>query len=178
MQLFRIQALSSATDLESADTDGKWAEEEDSDVSSVDEFDSVSIKGRGEEFEARKALVLSERKLRDGNTAEGILNKSSKEEANKKVQAAKTKGSEVNKEAKKGKIRFKDERKPAENQKTEKDRKKTTKKGQEEEAKKDNASDTSEPKEEKRNRYLDEWLGIKREPVDTRYQPGKPPPNR
>ena len=148
-------------------------------MSSVDEFDSVSIKGRREEFEARKALVLSERKRQDGNTAEGILNKSSKEEANKKVQAAKTKGSKVNKEAKKGRIRFKEEGKLAENQKTDKDRKKMTKKGQEEEAtEKDDASDTSEPKEEKRNKYLDEWLGIKREPVDTRYQPGKPPPNR
>ena len=147
-------------------------------MSSVDEFDSVSIKGRREAFEARKALVLSERKFQDGNTAEGILNKSSKEEANKKVQSAKTKGSKVNKEGKKGRIRFKEEGKLAENQKTEKDRKKTTKKGQEEEAKKDDASDTSEPKEEKRNKYLDEWLGIKREPVDTRYQPGKPPPNR
>ena len=147
-------------------------------MSSVDEFDSVSIKGRREEFEARKALVLSERKLQDGNTTEGILNKSSKEEANKKVQAAKAKGGKVNKEAKKGKIRFKEEGKPTENQKTEKDRKKTSKKGQEEEANKDDASDAGEPKEEKVNKYLDEWLGIKREPVDTRYQPGKPPPNR
>lgn len=49
---------------------------------------------------------------------------------------------------------------------------------EEKEANNENASDVSEPKEEKRNKYLDEWLGIKREEEDTRYKPGKPPPNR
>jgi len=175
-------AFSSATDLESAENDGKWAEE-DSDVSSVDEFDSVSIKGRREEFEARKALVLSERKTQDGgdsaDLADGKLNnENSKEGGNKKTHAAKTKGSSPGRDVKKGKIRFKEEGKAA-GQRTGKDRKKVTKKGQEEEeAKKDDASETGEPKEEKRNKYLDEWLGIKPKVVDTRYQPGKPPPNR
>lgn len=173
-------AFSSATDLESTGTDGKWAEE-DSDVSSVDEFDSVSIKGRRKEFMDRKAFVLSEERsqngVQDGGSSSG--NKDSSDEGDKKAHSAKKSGSPAAKGVKKGKIRFKEEGKMAENQKTEKDRKKMTKKGQEVDvAKKDDASDTSEPKEEKRNKYLDEWLGIKREVVDTRYQPGKPPPNR
>lgn len=72
----------------------------------------------------------------------------------------------------------------AANQKANKDRegKKIVKKGKEvdngEEKKEDATSDGTEAKEEKRNKYLDEWLGIKREVEDTRYQPGKPPPNR
>lgn len=168
--------------MESAENDGKWAEE-DSDVSSVDEFDSVSIKGRREEFEARKALLLSERKTQDGgdsaDLADGKLNnENSKEGGTKKTYAAKTKGSAPGRDVKKGKIRFKEEGKAAD-QRTGKNREKVTKKGkEEEEAKKDDASETGEPKEEKRNKYLDEWLGIKPKVVDTRYQPGKPPPNR
>ena len=174
-----FQALSSATDFESTETDGKWAEE-DSDVSSVDEFDSVSIKGRREEFETRKAFVLSEVKSQDGDTEDGKLNRGSKEGGHQKGQVLKAKGNTASNEAKKGKIRFKEEGRANENQKMGRGGKKTTKKGKkEEEAKEDNASDVSgDPKEEKRNKYLDEWLGIKREPVDTRYQPGKPPPNR
>ena len=176
-----MQALSSATDLESADTDGKWAEE-DSEVSSVDEFDSISVKGRRQEFQARRALALSETpRPQDGadSADDRKLDKGSKDGGSKKTVAARTKASSVNKEVKKGKIRFKEEGKSGDNQKMGKDGKKVAKKGQEEEeVKKDDASDAGEPKEEKRNKYLDEWLGIKREPVDTRYQPGKPPPNR
>ncbi|KAL9974783.1 hypothetical protein ACROYT_G011866 [Oculina patagonica] len=178
-------AFSSATDFESADHDGKWAEEE-SEASSVDEFDSVSNKGsRREEFEARKALALEERKSQqESDSVEGRLTKSANEVENKKAHAAKTKASSSAKGAKKGKIRFKEGEKTPEGQKSGKDRKKMAKKGQEaekeeeKEEKKEDASDVSEPKEEKRNKYLDEWLGIKREEEDTRYKPGKPPPNR
>ena len=177
--------MSSATDIESPEHDGKWAEEE-SDESSVDEFDSVSNKGgRREEFKARKALALEGRKpQQEGDTVEGRLTKSSDGGESKKMHAAaKTKASSSAKTAKKGKIRFKEEGKTPGNQKVvkDRDRKKIVKKGQEvdnEEDKKEDASDGVEPKEEKRNKYLDEWLGIKREVEDTRYQPGKPPPNR
>ena len=176
--------MSSTTDIESPEHDGKWAEEE-SDESSVDEFDSVSNKGgRREEFEARKALALEGRKLQqEGDTVEGRLTKSSDGGESKKTHAAKTKASSSAKTAKKGKIRFKEEGNTPGNQKVvkDRDRKKIVKKGQEvdnEEDKKEDASDGVEPKEEKRNKYLDEWLGIKREVEDTRYQPGKPPPNR
>lgn len=176
-----FQALSSATDFESTETDGKWAEE-DSDVSSIDEFDSVSIKGRREEFEPRKALVLSEVESQDGDTEDGKLNRGNNEGGHQKGQVLKTKGNTVSNKAKKGKIRFQEEGRANENKKMGRGGKKTTKKGKEEkeEAKEDNPSDVTgeQPKEEKRNKYLDEWLGIKREPVDTRYQPGKPPPNR
>lgn len=175
------QALSSATDFESTETDGKWAEE-DSDISSIDEFDSVLIKGRREEFEPRKALALSEVESQDGDTEDGKLNRGNNEDGHQKGQVLKTKGNTVSNKAKKGKIRFQEEGRANENQKMGRGGKKTTKKGKEEkeEAKEDNPSDVTgeQPKEEKRNKYLDEWLGIKREPVDTRYQPGKPPPNR
>ncbi|XP_073231661.1 uncharacterized protein [Porites lutea] len=175
-------AFSSATDLESAETDGKWAEEE-SDISSVDEFDSVSIKGRRKEFMDRKAALLNQRVsqngVEDGNSPD-FENKDSMESIDKKTQSVKKNGIPAAKGVKKGKIRFKDqEGKTPDNQKKSKDKRKTARKGQEdEEATKDDAGDTSAPKEEKRNKYLDEWLGIKREEVDTRYQPGKPPPNR
>lgn len=177
---FCAKALSSATDFENPEHDGKWAEEE-SDASSVDEFDSVSNKGRREDFEARKALVLSERKSQqDGDFVEGRRAKSSNAGESKKTHASKTKASSSAKAVKKGKIRFKEEGKTPEHQTVGKDRKKMAKKGQEaeEEEKKEDASDASEPQEEKRNKYLDEWLGIKREVEDTRYKPGKPPPNR
>lgn len=171
------QALSSVTDLESADTDGKWAEES-SDVSSVDEFDSVSIKGRREEFEARKALVLNAGKSEDVDVSEGNSNNSSREDRSKHPHASKMKGITANKSVKKGKIRFKEESATTETQTFRKGRRKTTKNGQGEEETNVEANDLGEPKEEKRNKYLDEWLGIKRVPIDTRYQPGKPPPNR
>lgn len=176
------KAFSSATDFESADHDGKWAEEE-SDTSSVDEFDSVSNKGtRREEFEARKALALEERKSRqESDSVKGRLTKSANDGESKKTHAAKTKASSSAKGTKKSKIRFKDGGKSSENQKAGEGRKKMAKKGEEvekEEEKKEDASDVSEPKEEKRNKYLDEWLGIKREEEDPRYKPGKPPPNR
>lgn len=176
------KAFSSATDFESADHDGKWAEEE-SDTSSVDEFDSVSNKGtRREEFEARKALALEERKSRqESDSVKGRLTKSANDGESKKTHAAKTKASSSAKGTKKSKIRFKDGGKSSENQKMGEGRKKMAKKGEEvekEEEKKEDASDVSEPKEEKRNKYLDEWLGIKREEEDPRYKPGKPPPNR
>lgn len=145
----------------------------------------MSNKGsRREEFEARKALALEERKSqREGDSVEGRLTKSANEVENKKTPAAKTKTSSSAKGVKKGKIRFKEGEKTPESQKSGKDRKKMAKKGQEvekeeEKEKKEDASDVSEPKEEKRNKYLDEWLGIKREEEDTRYKPGKPPPNR
>ena len=51
-----------------------------------------------------------------------------------------------------------------------------------EEEKKEKKYDKKDEKEEqgekKPNRFMDEWLGIKREPVDERYKPGKPKPNR
>ena len=177
------KAFSSATDFESADHDGKWAEEE-SDASSVDEFDSVSNKGtRRQEFEARKALALEERKSRqESDSVKGRLTKSANDGESKKAHAAKTKTSFSAKGVKKSKIRFKDGAKSPDDQKlpgTEK--KKMEKKGKEvgkDEEKKEDASDVSESKEEKRNKYLDEWLGIKREEEDPRYKPGKPPPNR
>ena len=177
-----IQAFSSATDLESAETDGKWAEEE-SDISSVDEFDSVSIKGRRKEFMDRKAALLNQRVSQNGvedGDSPDFENKDSIEGTDKKTQSVKKNGIPSAKGVKKGKIRFKDqEGKTPDNQKKSKDKRKIARKGQEdEEATKDDAGDTSAPKEEKRNKYLDEWLGIKREEVDTRYQPGKPPPNR
>lgn len=185
--VFRPKAFSSATDFESADHDGKWAEEE-SEASSVDEFDSISNKGsRREEFEARKALALEERKSQQQaeqvDSVEERLTKSASDVENKKALAAKAKTSTSAKGGKKGKIRFKEGGKTLESQKTGKDGKKMAKKGkevekEEKEANNENASDVSEPKEEKRNKYLDEWLGIKREEEDTRYKPGKPPPNR
>ena len=176
------KAFSSATDFESPDHDGKWAEEE-SDVSSVDEFDSVSNKGtRREEFEARKALALEERKSQqESDSVKGRLAKSANDGESKKTHAAKTKTSSSAKAVKKGKIRLKDVGKSPDNQKLDTERKKMAKKGEEvqkDEEKKEDASDVSEPKEEKRNKYLDEWLGIKRVEEDPRYKPGKPPPNR
>ena len=176
------KAFSSATDFESPGHDGKWAEEE-SDESSVDEFDSVSNKGnRREEFEARKALALEERKSQlESGSFEGRLTKSANDGESKKTHAVKTKTSSSAKGVKKGKIQFKDGGKSPDNQKPGTDRKKMVKKGNElekDEEKKEDGSDVSEPKEEKRNKYLDEWLGIKREEEDTRYKPGKPPPNR
>ena len=182
---FSSKAFSSATEFESADHDGKWAEE-GSDASSVDEFDSVSNKGsRREEFEARKALALEERKSRqEGDAVDKRLTKSANEIENKKTNAAKSKTSSSAKAVKKGKIRFKEGGKTPESQKSGKDRNKMGKKGQEvgkedeKEKEKEDAGDVGEPKEEKRNKYLDEWLGIKREEEDTRYKPGKPPPNR
>lgn len=168
--------------MESAGTDGKWAEEE-SDTSSVDEFDSVSIKGRRKEFMDRKAALLNPRVSQNGLEDSDSLdfeNKDSMDGIDKKTQSVKKNGIPAAKGVKKGKIRFKDqEGKTPDNQKRSKDKRKIARKGQEEEeATKDDAGDTSAPKEEKRNKYLDEWLGIKREEVDTRYQPGKPPPNR
>ena len=176
------KAFSSATDFESPGHDGKWAEEE-SDESSVDEFDSVSNKGnRREEFEARKALALEERKSQlESGSFEGRLTKSANDGESKKTHAVKTKTSSSAKGVKKGKIQFKDGGKSPDNQKPGTDRKKMVKKGNElekDEEKKEDESDVSEPKEEKRNKYLDEWLGIKREEEDPRYKPGKPPPNR
>ena len=176
------KAFSSATDFESADHDGKWAEEE-SDASSVDEFDSVSNKGtRRQEFEARKALALEERKsLQESDSAKGRLTKSASDGESKKTHAAKTKTSFSATGVKKGKIRFKDRAKSPDDQKPGTERKKMEKKGKEvekDDEKNEDASDVSEPKEEKRNKYLDEWLGIKREEEDPRYKPGKPPPNR
>lgn len=50
------------------------------------------------------------------------------------------------------------------------------KKGKEvgkDEEKKEDVSDVSEFKEEKRNKYLDEWFGIKREEEDLWYKFGK-----
>ena len=179
---FCIQAFSSTTDLESAETDGKWAEE-GSDISSVDEFDSVSIKGRRKEFMDRKAALLnqgvSQNGVEDGDSPD-FENKDSIEGTDKKTQSVKKNGIPSAEGVKKGKIRFKDqEGKTPDNPKKSKDKRKIARKGQEEEeATKDDAGDTSVPKEEKRNKYLDEWLGIKRKEVDTRYQPGKPPPNR
>ena len=147
-------------------------------MSSVDEFDSVSIKGRREEFEARKALVLNAGKSEDVDVSEGNSNNSSREDRSKHPHASKMKGITANKSVKKGKIRFKEESATTETQKFRKGRRKTTKNGQGEEETNVEANDLGEPKEEKRNKYLDEWLGIKRVPIDTRYQPGKPPPNR
>lgn len=178
-------ALSSASDIENPDHDGKWAEEE-SDESSVDEFDSISNKGgRREEFEARKALAIEGRKAQEKLDSVGErLTKSSDGIESKKTPSAKTKASSSAKTAKKGKIRFKEDERTASNQKAIKDRerKKIEKKGQEDgngaEKKEDAISNGVEAKEEKRNKYLDEWLGIKKEVEDTRYQPGKPPPNR
>lgn len=49
------------------------------------------------------------------------------------------------------------------------EKKKVEKKGKEvgkDEEKKEDVSDVSEFKEEKRNKYLDEWFGIKREEED------------
>ena len=180
--LHTFQAFSSATDLESAENDGKWAEEE-SDISSVDEFDSVSIKGRRKEFMDRKAALLNQRVSQNGvedGESPDFENKDSIEGIDKKTQPLKKNGIPSAKGVKKGKIRFKDqEGKTPDNQKKTKDKRKIARKGQEnEETTNDDAGDTSAPKEEKRNKYLDEWLGIKREEVDTRYQPGKPPPNR
>ena len=182
LHIYFFKAFSSATDFESPDHDGKWAEEE-SDVSSVDEFDSVSNKGtRRQEFEARKALALEERKSQQENdSVKGRLTKSANDGESKKTYAAKTKTSSSAKGVKKGRIRFKDGGKSADNQKPGTERKKMAKTGTEvetDEEKKEEASDVSDPKEEKRNKYLDEWLGIKREEEDPRYKPGKPPPNR
>lgn len=176
------KAFSSATDFESPDHDGKWAEEE-SDASSVDEFDSVSNKGtRRQDFEARKALALEERKSQqESDSVKGRLTKSANDGESKKTHAVKAKTSSSAKGVKKGKIRFKDGGKSPDNQKPGTERKKMAKKGKEvekNEEKKEDESDVSEPKEEKRNKYLDEWLGIKREEEDPRYKPGKPPPNR
>ncbi|XP_020624656.1 uncharacterized protein LOC110062130 [Orbicella faveolata] len=175
-------AFSSATDFESPDHDGKWAEEE-SDASSVDEFDSVSNKGtRRQDFEARKALALEERKSQqESDSVKGRLTKSASDGESKKTHAVKAKTSSSAKGVKKGKIRFKDGGKSPDDQKPGTERKKMAKKGKEVETnedKKEDESDVSEPKEEKRNKYLDEWLGIKREEEDPRYRPGKPPPNR
>ena len=51
-----------------------------------------------------------------------------------------------------------------------------------EEEKKEKKYEKKDEKEEqgekKPNRFMDEWLGFKREPVDERYKPGKPKPNR
>ena len=180
-----VKALSSASDIENPDHDGKWAEEE-SDESSVDEFDSISNKGgRREAFEACKALAIEGRKAQEKLDSVGErLTKSSDGIESKKTPSAKTKASSSAKTAKKGKIRFKENERTASNQKASKDRerKKIEKKGQEDgngaEKKEEATGDGVEVKEEKRNKYLDEWLGIKKEVEDTRYQPGKPPPNR
>lgn len=150
----------------------------------MDEFDSVSNKGtRREEFEARKAMALEERKSQlESGSFKGRLTKSASDGESKKTHAEKTKTSSSAKGGKKGKIQFKDGGKSPDNQKRGTDRKKMpAKKGEElekDEEKKEDGSDVSEPKEEKRNKYLDEWLGIKREEEDPRYKPGKPPPNR
>lgn len=139
----------------------------------------MSVKGRRQEFEARKALVVGSGKSEHSDTSEGKANKGSLEVGNKNSSTAKIiKGSTVNKSVKKVQIRFKEEWKSTETQKLRKGRLKMKTKGQDEEKTKDVSQDTGGPKEEKTNKYLDEWLGIKRVPVDTRYQPGKPPPNR
>ena len=149
----------------------------------MDEFDSVSNKGtRREEFEARKALALEERKSQqESDSVKVRLTKSANDGESKKTHDAKTKTSSSAKGVKKGKIRFKGGGKSPDSQKPGTEKKKIANKGKEvekEEENKEDASDVSEPKEEKRNKYLDEWLGIKREEEDPRYKPGKPPPNR
>lgn len=149
----------------------------------MDEFDSVSNKGtRREEFEARKALALEERKSQqESGSFTGRLTKSANDGESKKTHAIKTTTSSSAKGVKKGKIQFKGAGKNPDNQKPGTDKKKMAKKGEElekDEEKKEDGSDVSEPKEEKRNKYLDEWLGIKRKEEDPRYKPGKPPPNR
>lgn len=172
------QVLSSVTDLESTYTDGKWAEE-GSELSSVGEFDSLPVKGRRQEFEARKALLAGSGKSEQSDISEGKANKGNLKVGNKNSSTGKIiKGSTVNKSVKKVQIRFKEEGKSTETQKLRKGGQKVKTKGQDEEKTEEVSEDNGGPKEEKRNKYLDEWLGIKRVPIDTRYQPGKPPPNR
>lgn len=139
----------------------------------------MPVKGRRQEFEARKALVAGLGKSEHSDISEGKANKGNLKVGNKNSSTGKIiKGSTVNKSVKKVQIRFKEEGKSTETQKLKKGGQKVKTKGQEEEKTEDVSEDTGGPKEEKRNKYLDEWLGIKRVPVDTRYQPGKPPPNR
>lgn len=127
-------------------------------------------------------MALEERKSQlESGSFKGRLTKSASDGESNKTHAVKTKTSSSAKGIKKGKLQFKDGGKSPDNQKPGTDRKKMVKKRNElekDEEKKEDGSDVSEPKEEKRNKYLDEWLGIKREEEDPRYKPGKPPPNR
>ena len=169
------KALSSGTQRENHSPDGKWAEEEDSEASSVNEYDTFTMEARRQEFPATNSLVVAEGK-KQSVSSEELLRTAGGETSDKKTDDITSKENAPTRGAKKGKIRFQEDGKSG--GKIEKGRKNLSKKNPDGPENEENTSETGEPKEEKRNKYLDEWLGIKTEVQDTRYQPGKPPPNR
>ncbi|XP_048576875.1 uncharacterized protein LOC5508068 [Nematostella vectensis] len=199
----------------SSNSEGAWAETA-SDASSVDEFDSISMrgeqqnkrvhrhgnrKGRGnkekngdltihgvENGETGETGAGDESKIEELNSLKekGLIpeddekNKdTSDREAGKSIVKHSKSNTTSNKEGekntptskspKKGRIRFKDE------VNTSRGRKTPTKENKDE---KSAGNEGTEPEEKRENKYLNEWLGIKKKEVDGRYKPGKPPPNR
>ena len=197
--LLHSQAPSGSTEPQSAG-DGKWAEGQ-SETSSVDEFDSVSVRGQMGGVSGGISSTYNEKdrgaKSAESQTDQGPVNRTYSQNENDhrsleteesihgssqtKSEAGEVTSKQVEKKkhsatksVKKGRIRFKDE----ERAKAVKG-KSTDEKGDAKEKDEKDEDQSGAEKGERRNKYMDEWLGLKpKEPEDERYKPGKPPPNR